>query len=60
MPLGRELDDALIVKVKENLPAKEQRAKLLAAIAEAAYWGYASTRNVKIPVKTRSILEDVS
>jgi len=33
-----------------------QRAKVFAARAEAAYEGYASTRNVQTPEKTRSIL----
>jgi hypothetical protein len=37
MPLEGVLDAGLVAEVKEDLPAKEQRAKLLAAIAEAAY-----------------------
>lgn len=37
MPLEKELDIVLNMELQEDLPAKEQRAKLLAAIAEAAY-----------------------
>ncbi len=36
--------------------AKLLRAKLFAASAEAAYSGYASTRNVKTPAKTSNML----
>lgn len=39
-----------------DAPAKQLRAKLFAANALAAYKGYASTRNVKIPLKTRTVL----
>jgi len=39
-----------------NIPAKLLRAKLLAARDEAAYRGYASTKKVKIPEKTRRVL----
>ena len=39
-----------------KLTAKLDLAKLLAANALAAYRGYASTKNVKTPEKTRSIL----
>ncbi len=39
-----------------HVPAKVLRAKLLAANALAAYNGYASTKNVKIPLKTSMFL----
>lgn len=39
-----------------GLPPKLLRAKLLAAKELAAYTGYASTRKVKIPLKTRIVL----
>jgi hypothetical protein len=39
-----------------DAPAKLLRAKLFAANALAAYNGYASTRNVKIPLNTRTVL----
>jgi hypothetical protein len=39
-----------------NAPANELRAKEFAASALAAYRGYASTRNVKTPEKTRMVL----
>lgn len=43
-----------------GVPAKLLRAKLFAANALAAYNGYASTKNVKMPLKTRTVLKMVS
>jgi hypothetical protein len=43
-----------------GVPAKLLRAKLFAANALAAYIGYASTKNVKMPLKTRTVLLTVS
>lgn len=43
-------------EVGQNIPAKLLRAKLLAANALAAYNGYASTKNVKTPLKTSRVL----
>jgi len=40
----------------KDVPAKLLRAKLFAANALAAYNGYASTKNVNIPLKTRTVL----
>jgi hypothetical protein len=39
--------------VIDGLPPKLLRAKLFAARELAAYTGYASTRKVKMPLKTR-------
>jgi hypothetical protein len=39
-----------------NAPANELRTKAFAASALAAHRGYASTRNVKTPEKTRTVL----
>lgn len=39
-----------------GLPPKLLLTKLLAAREDAAYSGYASTRNVNMPLKTRSVL----
>jgi hypothetical protein len=44
----------------KSVPAKLLRAKLFAANALAAYNGYASTKNVNIPLKTRTVLLTVS
>lgn len=41
---------------RDYLPPKLLRAKLLAASELAAYTGYASTRKVKMPLKTRTVL----
>jgi hypothetical protein len=42
--------------VADCLPAKAHLVKALAASADAAYSGYASTRNVKMPVNTSNVL----
>lgn len=48
--------DLLWTPNKGKAPANELRAKEFAASALAAYRGYASTRNVKTPEKTRIVL----
>jgi hypothetical protein len=42
------------------LPPKLLLAKLLAARAEAAYSGYESTKNVKMPPKTSNVLHFIT
>lgn len=46
----------LYVPNRGKIPAKLDRAKLLAASALAAYKGYASTKKVKMPEYTRTVL----
>ena len=55
-PLTYLGDYEKIVRNIQNVPAKLLLAKLLAANALAAYNGYASTRNVKTPLKTSRVL----
>lgn len=51
-----ELAAIVMRQADEDSPAKLDLAKLLAANAEAAYMGYASTRNVKMPLKHKTVL----
>lgn len=53
--LGGKEDAASSGKIL-HLPAKLERAKLLAANAHAAYMGYDSTKNVKTPENTSTVL----
>lgn len=48
--------DELWSPKRGKAPANMQRAKLLAARALAAYPGYASTRKVQTPEKTKNML----
>lgn len=51
------LDSRFPLFARDHLPANTQRVNAFAAIADAAYFGYASTRNVNMPVKTSNVLD---